>query len=238
MEVLVGKGLHGAIGFHFAQNLINGFLEFLVAFAQTHGDGLVQYGAVVHGAAGQFKVGTGRFAQKAFDGVLGFLEGRVNTATGQVIEGVGVAGVSHNGDAIIGPVLAGIGFHGGALLHAYTFAFQGFYGRLQATAFTGCQANRHDVQGLGKVDDLGACLSSGHGGVGQVEFAGLQAGNQAVKGLVDPDALGVQALTDLVADVDVKTLQLAAGVQILKRRVACFSGKADLGGAGRVGSRC
>src|SRR5690606_12804876 len=100
LEVFVGKGLHGAIGLHFTQNFINSFLEFLVALANTHGDRLVQDGAVVHGAASQLKVGTGRLGQKAFNGILGFLEGGVHAATGQVIEGVGVAGVSHDGDTV------------------------------------------------------------------------------------------------------------------------------------------
>src|SRR5690606_14492294 len=79
-----------------------------------------------------------------------------------------------------------------------------------------------------------------HGGVGQIEFAGLQAGDQAVKRLIDPHALGLQAFTDLVADIDVKPLQLAAGVQVFEGGVACFSGKTDFGwpvsmGNGRQG---
>src|SRR5690606_32039579 len=129
-----------------------------------------------------------------------------------------------------------IGFHGGALLHADTLALQGFGGGFQTAAFARSQANRHDVHGLAEVDDLGTCLSSRHGGVGQIEFAGLQAGDQAVKGLIDRHALGVQALTDFVAGIDVKALQLATAVQKREGGVARFSGKTDFGRPGCMGS--
>src|SRR3546814_14687655 len=69
----------------------------------------------------------------------------------------------------------------------------------------------------GEIAGLAPGVGSRHGGIGKVELARLEAGNQAVERLVDPDTFCLEARADFIADVDIESFELALGVAVFER---------------------
>ncbi|MNV19992.1 hypothetical protein D3C71_1108760 [compost metagenome] len=111
------------------------------------------------------------------------------------------------------------------VLHAHFFAFQRRY--VGNFSLLGDKQRGVVVIRFGKQHLFFTFRRDVHTGHDRVKALELQARDQAVKSLIGEAALGLHLFTQGIGQIDVKPLDLVAGVNKFKRRIRSFGSETD-----------
>jgi hypothetical protein len=114
------------------------------------------------------------------------------------------------------------------LLYANSFAFQLLQAVASQTIFAGNQENRAAVNLIAEGNLLFAFFGDVHTREDGIEFTCLQGGNNPVEIVLNPDALRLQLGANRVAQIDIKTDNLALRIFRFKRGESGVNAKTQL----------